>query len=86
VDLSIVLGANAGAFFVNPADITNFAFETSFTNTPGVVSQVGSVISINGGGGNVDLIKRVPEPITLSIFGAGLAGAAALRRRKAKKA
>jgi len=28
----------------------------------------------------------VPEPITLSLFGAGLAGAAALRRRKAKKA
>jgi hypothetical protein len=28
----------------------------------------------------------VPEPITLSIFGAGLFGAAAMRRRKAKRA
>lgn len=28
----------------------------------------------------------VPEPITLSVFGAGLAGVAALRRRKGKKA
>jgi hypothetical protein len=28
----------------------------------------------------------VPEPLTLTLFGAGLAGAAALRRRKAKKA
>ena len=28
----------------------------------------------------------VPEPVTLSLFGAGLAGAAAIRRRKAKKA
>jgi hypothetical protein len=28
----------------------------------------------------------VPEPVTLSLFGAGLAGAAAMRRRKAKKA
>ena len=28
----------------------------------------------------------VPEPITLSLFGAGLVGAAALRRRKAQKA
>ncbi|HKU54590.1 MAG TPA: PEP-CTERM sorting domain-containing protein, partial [Rhizomicrobium sp.] len=61
-------------------------FESSFTNTPGVVTQTGSIITINGGGGNVDLTKRVPEPVTLSIFGAGLAGAAALRRRKVKKA
>jgi PEP-CTERM motif len=29
---------------------------------------------------------NVPEPITLSIFGAGLVGAAAMRRRKAKRA
>ena len=29
---------------------------------------------------------QVPEPFTLSLFGAGLAGAAAIRRRKAKKA
>jgi hypothetical protein len=28
----------------------------------------------------------VPEPLTLSVFGAGLAGAVAMRRRKAKKA
>ena len=28
----------------------------------------------------------VPEPLTVTLFGAGLAGAAALRRRKAKKA
>ena len=31
-------------------------------------------------------VKKVPEPVTLSLFGAGLAGAALLRRRKAKKA
>lgn len=29
---------------------------------------------------------EVPEPITLTLFGAGLAGAAALRRRQSKKA
>jgi hypothetical protein len=31
-------------------------------------------------------VQNVPEPITLSLFGAGLAGAAALRRRKKKVA
>lgn len=83
VDVTAVAGANAGSFFVNPT-LGNFLFETAFTNTPGVVSRNGNILTINGGGGNVDL--TIPEPLTLSIFGAGLAGAAALRRRKAKKA
>jgi len=85
VNVDITLGADAGAFFVNPSDLTGFNFETAFTNTVGVVSQTGSIITINGGGGNVDLIP-VPEPVTLSVFGAGLAGAFIARRRKAKKA
>jgi hypothetical protein len=33
-----------------------------------------------------DADERVPEPVTLSLFGAGLLGAAATRRRKAKSA
>jgi hypothetical protein len=31
-------------------------------------------------------ITRVPEPVTLSLFGAGLIGAAAIKRRKVKRA
>ncbi len=31
------------------------------------------------------VVSEVPEPLTLSLFGAGLAGAAAMRRRKAQK-
>jgi hypothetical protein len=33
---------------------------------------------------DIDLGPQVPEPLTLSLFGAGLAGLAGLRRRKAK--
>jgi hypothetical protein len=29
--------------------------------------------------------REIPEPFTLSLFGAGLAGAVALRRRKSAK-
>jgi len=34
----------------------------------------------------IDPPAAVPEPVTMSLFGAGLAGMAAMRRRKAKKA
>jgi hypothetical protein len=37
-------------------------------------------------GSNLTKGFLIPEPLTLSVFGAGLAGAAALRRKKAKKA
>jgi len=39
-----------------------------------------------GVAGNQVIASAVPEPITLSMFAGGLAGAAAMRRRKAKSA
>jgi len=53
----------------------------------GVLDAGHPIILIAGGGGDVNMLSLpVPEPVTLSVFGAGLVGAAALRRRKAKKA
>ena len=42
-------------------------------------------LSVDGATG-AQFFTKVPEPMTLSLFGAGLAGLAALRRRKAQKA
>jgi hypothetical protein len=83
-DASIATGANTGGFFVSPSDLASIDFETSFTNTGGVIATNGPIITINGGGGNVDIV--VPEPLTLSLFGAGLLGMGAMRRRRSKKA
>jgi len=62
----------AGLYGVNGTAIKAVAFST------GTVIGTGSVL--------ITLPATVPEPMTLAMFGAGLAGAAALRRRKSKLA
>jgi hypothetical protein len=65
-------------------------YTVTFDFTPGgapasdvVVDKVYIIDSTQGGG---TPIGTVPEPLTLSLFGAGLAGLGAIRRRKASKA
>ncbi|HJT42018.1 MAG TPA: PEP-CTERM sorting domain-containing protein [Rhizomicrobium sp.] len=87
VYLDIVGGASAGLF--TPDTITN-----AFTLALADVAYQGSANSQNCSisprwqvcGTNHATLNVIPEPITVSLFGAGLAGAAALRRRKVKKA
>jgi hypothetical protein len=73
-------------YFVAPNPFYQFALTSTTANSGSVVKAGtdGTTITINGINGGANL---VPEPLTLSVFGAGLFGAAALRRRrKAKKA
>src|SRR5262249_54031086 len=82
--------ADVPGFFVSPSVLTFIDFEAAFINISGSVTTYdgGNTIILGDtstnprrqpGGGNAALIT-VPEPLTLSLFGAGLAGAAAIRR------
>lgn len=85
--------AQLGSFFVDitlastdPLSSYSFTFLTtggnlSFTNL-GFSDNLGLILDdVNLS----DTTASVPEPLTLSLFGAGLAGAAAMRRRKRVK-
>jgi hypothetical protein len=60
--------------------------ETSGTvNITGLAAGGTTFFSLEGSPASIRISTQVPEPITLSLFGAGLAGAAFIRRRKAAK-
>jgi hypothetical protein len=68
------------------AGVSNAAFASAFGVDVSSAVIAGSAATSSGA---VQIVytfapATVPEPITLSLFGAGLAGAAALRRRKKK--
>jgi hypothetical protein len=73
---------------------TNFFSNLFLNQTPDIVFSDSATLSSTGAcgtdfqvcGSNNMSAQIVPEPVTLSVFGAGLAGAVAMRRRKAKKA
>lgn len=91
--------ANGGIGPLNPGnayyqtDLQAFNAASPFVNAFTLASAtlvdfyiVDDFLADNSGGISLDVSANdVPEPLTLSLFGAGVAGAAALRRRKAKK-
>ena len=91
----LVLTADGHAAFpgLTDADISAGPWHHDFTNYSPLFllasdSPNGRSVILGASGGSItdpDPIG-VPEPITLTLFGAGLVGAAALRRRKNKKA
>jgi hypothetical protein len=72
-----ILGTDAIPLYIDPADFTVATF--SIERAPAFEEFLPAF------NGTIEKVATpVPEPFTLSLFGAGLAGAAALRRRRKK--
>jgi len=89
VGFNIPGGFNTLATFTDiPATTWTLADYSFVITTPGITLQIGG--NDPEGSWSVDDfvlkdITPVPEPVTLSLFGAGVAGAVALRRKKKSK-
>jgi len=82
---SFILTAAGASYFTSPDPFYNLSFLSatagSFTDLQ--IAPGGQYAVLNGISATVNFLpNQVPEPLTLSLFGAGLAGMAAVRRRR----
>ncbi len=82
---------NGAAFFTAPSPFYNIQFTTATTaSTSNLIVGEGpsaGYASLNGITATLNFANNsIPEPISISLFGAGLAGAAAFGARRRKKA
>ncbi len=78
---ALCTGNESGFFLVPPPGTINLVVG-NFSATTSITSFDGTFLNINGGGGNLALENRVPEPMSLTLLGVGLLGLAGLSRRK----
>jgi hypothetical protein len=90
LDVNLSVPSAAGLAFDSNTmlDTNNILRDLKFSGTASAYNGTpcSPAFEICGANTAKGFLVPVPEPVTLSLFGAGLAGAAALRRRKAKKA
>jgi|GEM_PF-3378971 len=87
LDFNITTASITTASFIDGGTVTDTYFVADISNPNGGNAKTGRIgASYIGTGTPRITITEVPEPFTLSLFGAGLAGAAALRRRRKAQA
>ena len=86
INMTLATSYNMGAnqFLALNGNNTTTAESTLFTAIEDGETYLNIHTSVNPGGEIRAFLVPVPEPVTLSLFGAGLAGAIAIRRRKKK--
>ena len=81
-----VIGGDAAYNFTTQSLVNSFTGQAADIIYSGQANSGSNGTDFGVTGSNTAKANIVPEPLTISLFGAGLVGVTALRRRKAKKA